>query len=337
MKCPDCEMNTDRLVASTGTCLPCYKRYQNMKYRKIDYIPLKDIKGTTEYNKVMGKRNATIARHKGDKDYKINDKTKKTKKAVISTRTTDIKYDIVENQYDIVMDDIKKIFSDKGIQWPNDTTSILPVFNQLSVLLDNYISIYLQAEDLLNKTELDYRHAKEYYASIYKKMCMANDYSKIEEVKKKKDIWEERHTSLLEIRRGIKNVIAEYNAAGVLFTELSNDKQWMKKFNSYYDSLKKINSIVSQGNYRAEVSHLVSDEDFCFGFKTETSPEGNKKFNVSTRTLYRGNQSSFSRNIWAKDEKDAVAKFKKYIKDNNINIFFKEEDIVVVPATKECL
>lgn len=56
MKCPDCEMEVKEIMKSRGICIPCYKRYQNMKYRKQEYVPLKDIKGTKEYNRAMGRR-----------------------------------------------------------------------------------------------------------------------------------------------------------------------------------------------------------------------------------------------------------------------------------------
>lgn len=56
MICPDCEMEAKKMMGSTNTCTLCYKRYQNMKYHKKEYVPLKDIKGTKEYNRAMGRR-----------------------------------------------------------------------------------------------------------------------------------------------------------------------------------------------------------------------------------------------------------------------------------------
>lgn len=56
MKCPDCEMEAQDFMKSKGICVACYKRYQNMKSRKQEYVPLKDIKGTKEYNRAMGRR-----------------------------------------------------------------------------------------------------------------------------------------------------------------------------------------------------------------------------------------------------------------------------------------
>lgn len=60
--CPDCGQETDSLVSSTKTCKLCYKRLQNAKTNGKPYIKLVDIQGTKEYNRAMGKRNATKKR-----------------------------------------------------------------------------------------------------------------------------------------------------------------------------------------------------------------------------------------------------------------------------------
>lgn len=74
--CPDCEQETDKLVSTTGTCIQCYKRYQNMKTRGLEYVKLKDIKGTKEYNRVMGRRNGTSRKTKNVGNIKSQPKQK---------------------------------------------------------------------------------------------------------------------------------------------------------------------------------------------------------------------------------------------------------------------
>lgn len=74
--CPDCEQETDRLVSTTGTCIQCYKRRQNMKTRGLEYVKLKDIKGTKEYNRVMGRRNGTSRKAKNVDNIKSQPKQK---------------------------------------------------------------------------------------------------------------------------------------------------------------------------------------------------------------------------------------------------------------------
>lgn len=60
--CPDCEMEVDKLISSSGTCLLCYKRIHNMKYEGKEYKSLVSIKGTPEYNKAMGRRIGAMKR-----------------------------------------------------------------------------------------------------------------------------------------------------------------------------------------------------------------------------------------------------------------------------------
>ena len=78
--CKDCEMEVDKLNLD-GICHQCYIRKTNNAYlnkkngTNNPYIPLKDIKGTKEYNRVMGRRRATLE--------------KKNKKSQVSvTKTT---------------------------------------------------------------------------------------------------------------------------------------------------------------------------------------------------------------------------------------------------------
>ena len=109
--CPDCEMEVDKLVSSTGTCMLCYKRMQNKKYRKEEYIPLAKMKGTKEYNRAMGRRKGAIER---------KDKTKSPKEKV--------------NQ-NIVKSKILKV---EGYDYIDvNSTKILEIIDYLKYCLDN--------------------------------------------------------------------------------------------------------------------------------------------------------------------------------------------------------
>lgn len=108
--CPDCEMEVDKLVSSTGTCRLCYKRMQNKKYRKEEYIPLAKMKGTKEYNRAMGCRKTALAR-KGE--------TKSPKKKVNN---------IVKS----------KILKVEGYEYIDvNSTKILEIIDYLKYCLDN--------------------------------------------------------------------------------------------------------------------------------------------------------------------------------------------------------
>ena len=240
MICPDCELEVDHLTR-VGICKPCQVRRNQINYlnRKnginTPYIPVKDLKETdpTTYKKIMTRR---ASKETKEKEYVKQENTKEMMNDFYDLKT----------QSDIVDNDIKETFAKYKIQFPKDNTSIVPIFQQLKVLLDNYIGVYLTAEDCLNRMELDYKHAKEYYTTLFKENYNKLPVSQLNKIAEHKKIWEDRHSLLLDKRRGIKNVIAEYNTAGVLFTELANDKEFMKKFNSYYDNLLKVNNIISQ-------------------------------------------------------------------------------------------
>lgn len=72
MICPDCELEVDKLN-SRGICGDCYKRIYSCKGKGREYIPLKDIKGTVEYNRAMGRRLATREKRENS-EKKINKK-----------------------------------------------------------------------------------------------------------------------------------------------------------------------------------------------------------------------------------------------------------------------
>ena len=328
MKCPDCDFEVDSLTRK-GVCNQCSIRINQLNYlnrkngENKPYIPLKELKklDPKNYNRIMGRRNINS-----------NNKKAEQKAKVIEHKVKPNKIPDLNTQDKVVMQDILDTFKENEAEWPKDTATILPVFQQLEILLNNYIGIYLTAEDILNKMELDYKHAKEFYNRKFKDLYIINpNGDECLLAKEKKDLWEERHSTLLEKRRGIKNVIAEYKVAGVLFTELSSNREFMKKFNKYFEDLQKVNSIVSQGNYRAEVSKLVSEEDFCYGFKANTTADGLRKFQVVVKTRYRNNISNFTRQVWAKNEEDAKQQVIDFIESDRdkFRFNFKSNEIMV--------
>lgn len=95
--CPDCEMQVDKLVSSTGTCMLCYKRMQNRKYRNEPYIPLVQLKGTTEYNRVMGRRMGAKARTEARKETKSTSIERKVQSPVIQSKISKVEgYDYID-------------------------------------------------------------------------------------------------------------------------------------------------------------------------------------------------------------------------------------------------
>lgn len=151
MKCPDCEMEVDSLVKSTGTCKLCYKRFQNMKYRQMDYVPLKDIKGTIEYNRVMGRRLGAQKRNKTTKQPKQNKNIIKTSSSLDELR---------QRAKAEVQIDVEHYRKSKDIK-PLDISSIqlVQAFDLLHTILINDIGKQINLnKQIFDMLMLDYFH-----------------------------------------------------------------------------------------------------------------------------------------------------------------------------------
>lgn len=151
MKCPDCEMEVDSLVKSTGTCKLCYKRCQNMKYRKIEYVPLKDIKGTNEYNRAMGRRLGTQKRSKT-----LNKKSSN----IIKTNNTNSLDELKQRAKAEVQIDVEHYRKSKDIK-PLDISGIqlMQAFDLLHTILVNDIGKQINLnKQIFDMLMLDYFH-----------------------------------------------------------------------------------------------------------------------------------------------------------------------------------
>lgn len=121
MICPDCEIEVEKLIKSTNTCMSCYKRMQDAKYHNKEYKPLKDIKGTTEYNRAMGRKLAAMERKN-----RVEVKTKPQ----VTVKTT--KYKI---EPDIINTEITSI---EGYEYINiNSNRILETIEYLKCCLDS--------------------------------------------------------------------------------------------------------------------------------------------------------------------------------------------------------
>ena len=343
MICSHCNNEVEKYAQKKDKiCKSCYQRINNCKSRGIKYIKFIDLPEEEKQkflnrSKVYNNKENNIKEKKEKVD-------KKPKELKINENTKIIVHKTGLNEKDIVIKDIENTLKENELKWPKDTTSIVPIFKQLKILLDNYINPYLNVEDVLNKMELDYKHAKEYYSSLYKKRIENNDTNDINRIYNMKCVWEERHNILLELRRSIKNVVSEYYAAGIIFTELGKNKEFMEKFNKCYDSLIKMSEILKDGSYKAKVSKLVADEDFCSGLE-ESNYKGKVKFRyeVIIKT-YSNNKlvkmqdkfepkisttDRFHRTVWATNEEDAKQQVIDFIKEKKFSFTYNEKEIIV--------
>ena len=141
--CKDCLKSEE--IDSKCLCRRCYTRRQNFKHRQITGEIPKD-KIFVPYKDLSKKEQA-----KFDKRSKANTKGASTKRNSSSVDSTKIVRDTksdedlidIKSQDNIVFNDIQETFKEHNAIWPKDTNSILPVFQQLNVLLNDYINTYL--------------------------------------------------------------------------------------------------------------------------------------------------------------------------------------------------
>lgn len=317
--CNHCGMEVETYQSKKEKiCKQCYQRKVNCKNRNIEYIKVLDLP-ENEREKVMNRRKGGAR--------------KITKKKSEIIKSNNMKVQNVIEQKEVVMKDILNTFEANNAQWPSEYTSIIPIFKQLNLLLHNYIDIYFVAEDLLNKLEADYMHAKEYYSNLYSKNISIMSSEELKEINDKKQLWEDRHNALLEIRRNIKNVIMEYNNGGSLFTHLSKDEQFMRMFEDNYNRILKIEDVLKDGSYKARASALVENEEFCTGKKNYISPN-KSRYQVTIKTMYRGvrNKTDFTRTVFAINEDEAIKQVIDYIETNRnkFKFTYTKNDITVI-------
>lgn len=324
--CRDCgQIISDENLFSkkSDICKQCYTRKQNMKSRGKEYIRIVDLP-EDERNKIIEsrERNKKVGRKKKDKSNKNNKNNQKNLVKASNSLSEEL-----EKDRQLVLEDITNCIKNSKSKVPTDFISIVPVFNQLHTIFteyENYIKNMINVEDIVNKIEIDYRHAKEHFASLLLDGNLSLDeYNMIYE---KKEIWEHRHNILLDYRRDIKNVLTEYKTAGNFFIELSNNKELMNIFNDYYNQLNKANEMIVTGSYKANVSSLVEHEDFCVGYKPNVRQKS--RYNVTIRTLYGGTYSTFNRIAIAYTPEEAKQQVENFIKSrpNQFRFSWKDED-----------
>lgn len=325
--CRDCgQIISDENLFSkkSDICKQCYTRKQNMKSRGKEYIRIVDLP-EDERNKIIEsrERNKKVGRKKKDKNNKNN---KNNQNNLVKAPNSSLSEEL-EKDRQLVLEDITNCIKNSKSKVPTDFISIVPVFNQLHTIFteyENYIKNMINVEDIVNKIEIDYRHAKEHFASLLLDGNLSLDeYNMIYE---KKEIWEHRHNILLDYRRDIKNVLTEYKTAGNFFIELSNNKELMNIFNDYYNQLNKANEMIVTGSYKANVSSLVEHEDFCVGYKPNVRQKN--RYNVTIRTLYGGTYSTFNRIAIAYTPEEAKQQVENFIKSrpNQFRFSWKDED-----------
>lgn len=339
--CRDCGQPIEEIGSNkSGICKACYTRKSNMKHRGQTYVRVLDLP-EEERERILRFRqrnslNGKKKREKREKNNLLKEKIIKNnnqikaqeEKQQIENKKDDVLLSELNRDKDLVLADIKNSLKNSGLDFPEDFTSLVPIYNQLNTIFNNYekyINNMLNVEEIIHKMEIDYRHAKEHYSSL-----LINNPSNFNDIYIKREIWEHRHNILLDFRRKVKNVLSEYNSAGSFFIELLKNKDLMDNFKDCYKNLMDLNNILNDGNYKARASSLVEAEDFCIGYKTDNF-NNKEKYRVDIKTLYNGNTSFFTRTVVALSKEDAKQQVIEFIKSdpNKFRFTWKDEDVTI--------
>lgn len=334
MICPDCEMETDKLVSTTGTCMFCYKRQQNKKYKGEEYIPLKDIKGTIEYNRVMGRRNSTKAKHKPTTAKKPGRPKKATALNEYNTNNyisliTKISLEVEDE----VKKDIENFFNKKGIK----DTQHIPleiIFEWFYTLCqeNNYIEDLKLEKQCYDTLIINYMH--ELKADI-------QDETTYTKVGKKIAMIQNRRTP-------IDNELDKFNKIKSVFDYLKNNQEFMSLLQDARVELLKLIEKQKDPKYISDTPSMQK-YDFVIQPVNKEEPVVRKINNptikneytikiLKVRNLY-GNPSyqpfNYTSTITASSIEEARASFLAFMKRDFPNVTFNTKDVIISLVSKE--
>jgi len=315
MICPDCEMEVKKLT-SRGICTKCYKRIYSCKTKEKEYIPLKDLKGTKEYNRAMGRRLSSISKNTDEKDYNIV-KVDVSKDICISTNSNEIK-DKLDN-------DIKNYYTKLGIESDSNYIPLQVIFEWFYGLCqeESYIDILESKRNIYDTLIVDALHElkantkadKKFYASIGERMAL-----------------------IQSKRTPIDNEYEKYLIVKPAFDYLKNDSNFKKLLQDCRINLIKRLEDESNPKYITSTESMKDNDYTIFSDeiktrKLKTEPRKNYYFKIKkVRNLY-GNSNYqpfiYTSSITASSETEAKDKFLNYIRYNFSRLAFNVDDIEI--------
>lgn len=321
MKCTDCLEEIDDKEyynkSYEGVCKKCRQRISQIKYENKkfgtnkEYIPIRLKNG----------KSAPVKKASSINEKKItSDETKLYGKDIEDKVSADIKQ-IFEKQNIIIKD--------------NDMVPLTMFMEMLETLLDvknGYMNNYIKAEDLFNMLERDYQHSFE-------------DAKTLKEMDERGKMFK----CLLDRRRNVKNINAQYNQISrVIYEIIDKMPDILDKVHIAKERLLDVVKKQDEHYYKAEVSELVQEEDFCRGTKS-LGRFGMKKYDVSVPVFNYGNNCTgipydFHRFAYANNETDAINQVKAFLAEKLPKCTYKPNDFIAVElyedittTAKECL
>lgn len=334
--CKDCEMEVDKLNLD-GICHQCYIRKTNNVYlnkkngTNNPYIPLKDIKGTIEYNRVMGRRRATLEKKNNKSQvtvtkttYKIMNENKSGLTGCKDNNIIETIDDKVNKYRNEVVSDIKASFAknninDEYLKFKNINEFVENFFSLLQE--DNFIMDAKKADEIFFNLKIDYDHLLENTPfEDLEGMQRCNFLLKI----------------LLDLRRPTKEILDYYYVIDSVIDYLRKDKEFVRLLDEARIKLKQKSENHKDIGYYVRESNIVSKEDFVLGERVD-------KYKLYDATVWcynlHGNPNkSFFRakgGVKASTPEQAKLKFKTFLKEKFYSVTYKDEDIKIEEVTQE--
>ena len=326
MICPDCELEVEKLTKS-GICKSCYRRKNDMKYKGKEYTPIKDLKGTGEYNKVMGRRLNNIEKVEKVATKGKRGRPRKNPEQVVPIITTesliekesDNKFnkEIYHNYLSEVNKDIKAAFDNNNLTQDylkySDISSWIDMFFNL-LQVDGFITDSRRAKAIFNGLRVDYQHCLE-----------SLDIEDTDSILK----WGYMSKILLDLRRPTAEIVDYCDILDPIIKYLQKDTDFLALLREARDKAEEKSIIHKSHTYYTRESELVREEDFVIGKATKP-----KLFDctVMCSNLFGNPDSQLFRlngGIRALNKEEAYTKFKSFLKEKFDSLVYYDDDINV--------
>lgn len=304
MICPDCEFETDKLT-SQGRCKKCSTRFNQLNYmNKRDgtnkpYIPLKELVGTKEYNRVIAKRGVT------------------PKKATKQTKQIIIKEDLRTKYYGKVSADLNKEFEKNKISkaylevdLPNWMETFWLLLQEDSVVLDA-----VKAGKVFDDLSYLYLHNQLNISWDNENKMLENS------------LYEK---AVLELRRPTKDFIIYWKVISDVINAIKNDSTLMETIRCARNDLKlKAQALRENPVYNTEI-----DNELSTGNNIKVVEKNYKYYNikVTVKGLYGHNYTEtfkLDTPMYARGEDEAKRRFIEFMNEKFPGVKYKEDNIKV--------
>lgn len=324
--CKDCGQDYGRLTKD-GICNYCARRRANCNYRKMDYIPLIKIKGTSEYNRAMGKRASSEAKRiEEGRSLTQLVKKKPGRKPGTKSKVEEPKSNVKE----MVEKDLTKYYTDKGILVKNDFLPLEVIFEWFFGLCqkDNYMIDLDKRRQVYDMLIVDYLHElknvnltnRTYFADIGEKIAI-----------------------IQQMRTPIDNEVDKYKVIEPVIQKIQENEDLMKLLVDTRIKLLEKCKLQQDPKYISNTPSL-QEHDFVIKSVTEegpirkiSKPNLRNKYRakiLNVRGLYGNpNPQNFEYNLclFANSIEEAKQNFIDYMKKNFSTLSYNMSDIVIEP------